>query len=171
MINPSTVSPPAELAAAPAWRTVDFIADLHLNASEPATVAAWQHYLQTTPADAVFILGDLFEIWVGDDVLDGKLDDDINTRAASEMSFESHCAQLLRQAADRLTLFFMPGNRDFLIGTRLMAHCHATLLADPTVLTFGGQRWLLSHGDALCLDDVDYLKFRQQVRQQGAGFR
>ncbi|MCX7258550.1 MAG: UDP-2,3-diacylglucosamine diphosphatase [Polaromonas sp.] len=151
----STTPPLAELAAPPAWRTVDFIADLHLNAGEPATVAAWQHYLQTTPADAVFMLGDLFEVWVGDDALDGTA------------SFERHCAEILRQAADRLALFFMPGNRDFLVGQHLMAHCRATLLADPTVLTFDGQRWLLSHGDALCLDDVDYLKFRQQVRSPG----
>ena len=63
----STVPPLAELAAPPAWRTVDFIADLHLNAGEPATVAAWQHYLQTTPADAVFMLGDLFEVWTEDE--------------------------------------------------------------------------------------------------------
>lgn len=98
------------------------------------------------------MLGDLFEVWVGDDVLD------------SNAPFEQHCAQILRQAADRLALFFMPGNRDFLVGPRCMAHSRTTLLADPTVLTFCGQRWLLSHGDALCLDDVDYLKFRQQVR-------
>ena len=171
----STVPPLAELAAAPAWRTVDFIADLHLNAGEPDTVAAWQHYLQTTPADAVFMLGDLFEVWVGDDALDdGTLAPNGTALAAgsgaampSTASFERHCAEILRQAADRLALFFMPGNRDFLVGPRLMAHCRTTLLADPTVLTFAGQRWLLSHGDALCLDDVDYLKFRQQVRSPG----
>ncbi len=161
MTNLSTVPPLAELAAAPAWRTVDFIADLHLNAGEPATVAAWRHYLQTTPADAVFMLGDLFEVWVGDDALDGGV------ATPGTTSFERHCAETLRQAADRLALFFMPGNRDFLVGQRLMAHCRARLLADPTVLTFCGQRWLLSHGDALCLDDVDYLKFRQQVRSPG----
>jgi UDP-2,3-diacylglucosamine hydrolase len=97
------------------------------------------------------MLGDLFEVWVGDDAL-------------GTASFEQRCAQTLHQAANRLALFFMHGNRDFLVGPALMAHCRATLLADPAVLTFGGQRWLLSHGDALCLDDVDYLKFRQQVR-------
>jgi UDP-2,3-diacylglucosamine hydrolase len=151
----STVPPPAELMAPPAWRTVDFISDLHLNAGEPATFGVWQHYLQTTPADAVFMLGDLFEVWVGDDVL------------GSDASFEHRCAQALRQAADRLDLFFMHGNRDFLVGQRFMDRSRATLLADPTVLTFAGQRWLLTHGDALCLDDVDYLKFRQQVRSPG----
>jgi UDP-2,3-diacylglucosamine hydrolase len=177
----STVLPLAELAAPPAWRTVDFIADLHLNAGEPASVAAWRHYLQTTPADAVFMLGDLFEVWVGDDALDGGMlapsgtalaaggEAAMHDNAATPDSapFEQHCAQVLRQAANRLALFFMPGNRDFLVGQRLMAHCRTTLLADPTVLTFAGQRWLLSHGDALCLDDVDYLKFRQQVRSPG----
>ena len=58
----------------------------------------------------------------------------------------------------------MHGNRDFLVGPAFMDACHATLLDDPTVLTFAGQRWLLSHGDALCLDDTDYMRFRQQVR-------
>ena len=155
MTHLSTVYPLAELTAPPAWYTVDFISDLHLNAGEPATFAAWQHYLQTTPADAVFMLGDLFEVWVGDDVLEAT---------PNGASFEQRCAQTLHQAADRLALFFMHGNRDFLVGPGLMARSCATLLADPAVLTFGGQRWLLSHGDALCLDDTDYLKFRQQVR-------
>lgn len=176
-----TVPPLAELNAPPAWRTVDFIADLHLNAAEPATVAAWQHYLQTTPADAVFMLGDLFEVWVGDDVLDGgtlapngpALTSDGSaatpggTVTPDSAPFEQRCAQALRHAADRLALFFMPGNRDFLVGQRFMERSRTTLLADPTVLSFAGQRWLLSHGDALCLDDTDYLKFRQQVRSPG----
>ena len=65
----TTVPPFEELVAPPHWRTVDFISDLHLQASEPATVAAFQHYLESTPADALFILGDLFEVWVGDDAL------------------------------------------------------------------------------------------------------
>lgn len=156
-----TVPPAAELQAPPAWRTVDFISDLHLQAGEPATFAAWQHYLQTTPADAVFILGDLFEVWVGDDVVGADLNAD---PSAANASFEARCAHALGQAARRLAVFFMHGNRDFLVGPALMAQCHSTLLADPTVLSFAGQRWLLSHGDALCLGDVDYLQFRQQVR-------
>ena len=61
----------SELMASPDWQAVDFISDLHLQASEPDTFNAWQRYMQTTPADAVFILGDLFEVWVGDDVLSG----------------------------------------------------------------------------------------------------
>ena len=150
----------AELTAPPNWRTVDFISDLHLHASEPATFAAWQHYLQSTPADAVFILGDLFEVWVGDDALSYNL-------ASTAASFEDQCAQVLGQAGIRLPLFFMHGNRDFLVGQHLADLCNMTLLTDPTLLVFpssSSQRYLLSHGDALCLDDVDYMQFRQQVR-------
>ena len=154
----STVPRMAELAAPPSWRTVDFISDLHLNADEPATFSAFQRYLQDTPADAVFILGDLFEVWVGDDAVSADF------RAQPQASFENRCASVLAQAASQRALFFMHGNRDFLVGPRLMALCRATLLGDPTVLTFAGQRWLLSHGDALCLDDTDYMQFRQQVR-------
>ncbi|MEO7399579.1 MAG: UDP-2,3-diacylglucosamine diphosphatase [Polaromonas sp.] len=148
----------AELHAPPSWRTVDFISDLHLSADEPATFSAWQHYLQGTPADAVFILGDLFEVWVGDDVVTATAPDE----AAG--SFELRCALTLKAAASRLPLFFMHGNRDFLVGQGLMSFSHASLLDDPTVLSFAGQRWLLSHGDALCLDDVDYMQFRELVR-------
>lgn len=88
----------AELLAPPSWRTVDFISDLHLQASEPATFAAWQHYLESTPADAVFILGDLFEVWVGDDAIGG----DLHSPAAG---FDARCAQVMGEAAGRLALF------------------------------------------------------------------
>ena len=144
----------AELAAPPSWRSVDFIADLHLGADDHATFAAFQRYLETTPADAVFILGDLFEVWVGDD--------SVNSEAAA--TFEGRCAGAMLRAASRLALFFMHGNRDFLIGPAFLALCNATQLRDPTVLTFAGRRWLLSHGDALCTDDTDYMEFRRQVR-------
>lgn len=143
----------AELAAPAAWRTVDFISDIHLQASEAATFTAWQAYMQGTTADAVFILGDLFDVWVGDDAVDGDAS-----------GFDAACAQVLQQAGQRLALFFMHGNRDFLVGPQLMTRCHGTLLGDPTVLDFAGQRWLLSHGDALCLDDLDYMRFRREVR-------
>ncbi|MBA3593938.1 MAG: UDP-2,3-diacylglucosamine diphosphatase [Polaromonas sp.] len=143
----------AELAAPAAWRTVDFISDIHLQAGEPATFAAWQAYMSGTTADAVFILGDLFDVWVGDDALDGDAS-----------GFDAACTQVLQQAGQRLALFFMHGNRDFLAGPSLMARCCSTLLDDPTLLEFAGHRWLLSHGDALCLDDADYMRFRQEVR-------
>lgn len=154
-----------ELNAPPSWRIVDFISDLHLSAAAPATYTAWRHYMESTPADALFILGDLFEVWVGDDCV---RDDAVSAATRpSAASFEDRCARVLGQTARRLALFFMHGNRDFLVGQRLMKICSATLLADPSVLVFKGhhdQRWLLSHGDALCLGDPDYLRFRQQVR-------
>ena len=152
----TTVPLLAEINAPANWRTVDFISDLHLQASEPSTFSAWQHYLQHTPADAVFILGDLFEVWVGDDV--------VNDAAPGVPNFETQCAHVLQLAGRRLALFFMHGNRDFLVGQALMTHCHAQLLHDPCTLVFNQQRWLLSHGDALCLDDVPYQQFRQLVR-------
>ena len=143
--------PTMELTAEPGWQVVDFISDLHLQASEPATFNAWQQYMQTTPADAVIILGDLFEVWVGDDVL-------------PERGFEYQCAQVIRHTAARVPVFFMHGNRDFLVSNGLTTGGTTTLLADPTALTFNHQRWLLSHGDALCIDDTAYMAFRQQVR-------
>jgi UDP-2,3-diacylglucosamine hydrolase len=141
----------AELSAPANWRTVDFISDLHLQASEPATFEAWQRYMAATPADAVFILGDLFEVWVGDDVL-------------ALPGFEAECAAVMHARAQETPVFFMHGNRDFLVGDGLMAAAGTTLMHDPTVLAFNNQRFVLTHGDALCLDDHDYMAFRAQVR-------
>lgn len=115
------------------------------------TFGAWRDYLGATSADAVFILGDLFEAWVGDD-------------AADEPGFEAECAAVLREAAQAMPVFFLHGNRDFLVGGALARATGLTLLADPTVFTFAGRRWLLSHGDALCIADTDYLAFRAKVR-------
>lgn len=153
----STVSPlsRATISAQP-WRTLDFISDLHLQASQSATFAAWQHFMAHSPADALFILGDLFEVWVGDDITDTPGDPD--------SAFALQCQQVLQATSRRLPVYFMHGNRDFLLGEDFAQACGMTLLADPTVLDFDGQRWLLSHGDALCLGDVDYQQFRHQVR-------
>ena len=155
------VSPPSApvLLAPDQWRAIDFISDLHLHAGEPDTMRAWQHYLQTTRADAVFILGDLFDVWVGDDCLL-----DTSDGGPSAFGFEQQCAQSLRTASQRLALFFLHGNRDFLIGNAFAAACCVTLLAEPTVLVFADERYLLSHGDALCLDDTDYMQFRTMAR-------
>jgi UDP-2,3-diacylglucosamine hydrolase len=140
-----------ELLAPSHWRCVDFISDLHLQAADRNTFDAWVGYMQATQADALFILGDLFEVWVGDDALQPG-------------TFEAECAAILRATGERLSLYIMQGNRDFLMGSVLMQTCHASALPDPSVLVFDGQRWLLSHGDALCSDDVDYLAFRKLVR-------
>ncbi|MGE8376482.1 MAG: UDP-2,3-diacylglucosamine diphosphatase, partial [Diaphorobacter nitroreducens] len=79
-------------------------------------------------------------------------------------SFEGTCCALLAQAAHARPLYFMHGNRDFLVGEGFTRHTGIPVLADPTVLTFAGRRWLLSHGDALCLDDVEYQRFRILAR-------
>ncbi|MEP6824145.1 MAG: UDP-2,3-diacylglucosamine diphosphatase [Ramlibacter sp.] len=150
----TAVPPIQELHAPASWRTAEFISDLHLQAGEPATFEAWRCYMQASPADAVFILGDLFEIWVGDD-------------AAAEPGFAADCAAVLQAAARLRPVFFMHGNRDFLVGAGFMQSCGATLLEDPTVLVFAGHRWLLTHGDALCLSDAQYLQFRAVVRAPG----
>lgn len=152
----------AELSAPAGWQAVDFISDLHLQASEPGTFRAFLQYLNTPPhprADALFILGDLFEVWVGDDVLGPA------TPANDEHAFQRGCATALNAHSQRTPVFFLHGNRDFLMGQQALAACGMQGLTDPTVLVFQGQRWLLSHGDALCLDDTDYMRFRAQVRQ------
>ena len=150
----------AKFQALQHWHTVDFISDLHLSESEPATFNAWQRYMRATAADAVFILGDLFEVWVGDDSVRADL-----SSQSSDLNFEERCALVLQAAGKRLNLYFMHGNRDFLIGPQMMTACNAELLADPTVLTFNKQRFLLTHGDMLCLADTQYLAFRDVVRQ------
>lgn len=149
----STLTVPrfAELDAPASWRTVDFISDLHLQSADAATFDAWRRYMDGTRADAVFILGDLFEVWVGDD-------------AALPGSFEARCAEVLKACAAGRAVYFMHGNRDFLVGPGLMASSHTRLLDDPQVLVFEGRRWLLTHGDALCLADTDYIAFRAEVR-------
>jgi UDP-2,3-diacylglucosamine hydrolase len=154
------VPPFAELHALQHWRTVDLISDLHLSESEPATFDAWQRYMNNTNADAVFILGDLFEVWVGDDSIRSRL-----SPQSSDLNFEERCALVLQAAGKRLNLYFMHGNRDFLVGSQMMTVCNATLLSDPSVLTFNQQRYLLTHGDMLCLADTQYLAYRDVVRQ------
>ena len=140
------------LQADAAWRSIDLLSDLHLQADDGATFEAWRHHLQSTTANAVFMLGDLFEVWVGDDA------------AQIPDSFEARCGQVMREAGERLALYFMCGNRDFLVGPGFLDASRLKPLHDPTVLIFAQQRWLLSHGDALCLDDRAYMDFRAEVR-------
>lgn len=149
---PGGAAPPVfyELVAGPHWRAIEFISDLHLGAHTPATFRAFERHLLNTDAQAVLLLGDVFEVWVGDD--------------AAVSGFELRCAQLLQAAARRLHCAFMAGNRDFLLGPGLLQRCGVQELPDPTVLAAFGTRTLLSHGDALCLADVDYQRFRAMVR-------
>jgi len=158
-LSPAAVSAPQVLGALPGffelpippdWQAIDFISDLHLSEAMPLTFDAWAAHLRNTPADAIFMLGDLFEVWVGDDM--------------RRLPFESRCVDVIAEAASRRQLAFMVGNRDFLAGSALLRACGVMALPDPTLLHGWGQRVLLSHGDALCLDDRPYQAFRREVR-------
>lgn len=139
-----------EFAAPTHWAAVDFISDLHLCARMPRTADAFAQHVLNTPADAVFVLGDIFELWVGDD--------------ARNREFEAHCVDIMAEASSRRVLGLMVGNRDFLLGSAMLRDCGAMALPDPTVFICWGQRVLLSHGDALCLGDRPYQAFRDEVR-------
>lgn len=138
-------------------QAVEFIADLHLADDTPATLAALAAHLQATDADVVALLGDIFEVWIGDDSL------------ADPASFEARAiARLVEASRARsrpLTLAMLVGNRDFLFGTQACRAAGLLPLADPTVLIAPwNARLLVAHGDAWCLDDTAYQSFRQQVR-------
>jgi len=140
-----------EIDAAADWRVIEFISDLHLSPQQPMTVAAWADYLEGSQADAIYILGDLFEVWIGDD-------------ARQPGRFEHQTAAVLADAASRRTMGFMAGNRDFLVGAEMLQSCGLAALPDPTLLSAWDHRILLTHGDALCLSDTAYQAFRAQVR-------
>lgn len=125
-----------------------FIADLHLCQEEPAITAGFLHFLQREAphCDALYILGDLFEAWIGDD--------DPNP-------LHQQIARALR--ALPVPVCFIHGNRDFLIGRRFAQACGMTLLPEEQVLTLYGHRLLIMHGDTLCTDDAGYLRFRAKV--------
>jgi UDP-2,3-diacylglucosamine hydrolase len=138
------------LLAPPEWAALDFISDLHLSHQTPLSFTAWQHYLAHTQADAVFILGDLVEAWIGDD--------------ARHTGFEARLAQALTGAARLRPTYLMVGNRDFLIGPELLQACGVQPLADPTTIRAFGRQGLFIHGDQLCLVDTAYQEFRKLVR-------
>jgi UDP-2,3-diacylglucosamine hydrolase len=146
--------------ALPHWQRVDFISDVHLQASEPATAQAWEHYLSHCTADALFILGDLFEVWVGDDILAIPP----NTAPLPGQAFAQECAQALRELSCTTPVYVMHGNRDFLLGAGFAQHTGCNLLDDPCTLEFGSLRYLLTHGDAWCLSDTAYQAFRAKAR-------
>lgn len=143
--------PPLNEWAAPAgWQTIDFISDLHLSPSTPRTFEAWAAHLLHGTADAMLLLGDLFEVWVGDDQ---------RLRA-----FEQRCVEVLAETVRRRHLGFMAGNRDFLVGAAMHEACGWHVLPDPSLIDAWGRRVLLSHGDVLCLADTEYQAFRTLSR-------
>jgi UDP-2,3-diacylglucosamine hydrolase len=138
----------------PARTLALFISDLHLQASHPRTAEAFFGFLagRARHAEALYLLGDIFEYWAGDDDLDTP--------------FNAEVAGSLRRLADAGTkLYWMAGNRDFLAGQGLADAAGLTLLAEPYVATFAGTRVALVHGDAQCTGDTKYMAFRAQVRE------
>jgi len=131
-----------------------FISDLHLDSRTPAITRTFLDFLerQAAGAGALYILGDLFEAWVGDD-------------DHSELS-DQVASALARLSGNGTDIHLMHGNRDFLIGRDYAERCGATLLEDPTVMDCHGQRVALMHGDSLCTRDTEYMQFRQQVRSR-----
>jgi len=129
-----------------------FISDLHLSADHPHSIAAFQRFITTLApqTEALYILGDLFEYWAGDD----DRHDPFHARVVNALN---------NLAAHGTRIYLMHGNRDLLMGDELAQATGATLLDDPTLLDLYGMPTLLSHGDKLCTDDVEYQQFRAQV--------
>jgi len=128
-----------------------FISDCHLDAGRPEITRALVEFLQTRAREAryLYILGDLFEVWLGDD---DPADD-------HQVVIDS-----LHHLAESCEINFMAGNRDFLLGEKFARKVGMTLLAEPCILQLGRSRVVLVHGDSLCIDDHDYQAFRAMVR-------
>ena len=134
-------------------KTTLFISDLHLEPQRPDITQAFLDFLKNTApqAEALYILGDFFNVWIGDD-------------NRTELS------QLVSSALKNLSLqgtsiYLMHGNRDFLMGQAFAVECSAQLISEPYLLESHGQQFLLLHGDSLCTLDQDYMQFRSMVRQ------
>jgi UDP-2,3-diacylglucosamine hydrolase len=130
-----------------------FISDLHLSPDTPAATGTLLHFLRETApaADALYVLGDLFEYWIGDEGL-------------AQPFAQEVAAAFLALANGGVPVYFMHGNRDFLIGERFALASGMKLLNDPTLVDLYGTPTVLMHGDTLCSDDVEYQKFRAMVR-------
>lgn len=135
---------------------IHFISDLHLAPQSPGTTRIFLDYIknQAQSVERLFILGDLFEVWPGDDVINNT--EDIFLRSVV------NALRTVSNAGVKLSL--MHGNRDFLLDKEFAALCGARLLPDPYVLTLPEWQFVLSHGDSLCTDDKEYQSFRAQVR-------
>lgn len=132
--------------------TTFFISDLHLHESRPQITRAFFQFLQTRAkgADKLFILGDFFDAWIGDDD-----DAPLNSEVAAE----------LKKLSDTGTnIFLMHGNRDFLLGEKFAKQAGSQIIPEYRTIDLYGEPTLLLHGDSLCTDDAEYMAFRQQVR-------
>jgi len=134
-----------------------FISDLHLSAERPDANEQFFSFLadEARRAQALYVLGDLFEYWAGDDELQDSAGDPLAREVAAAFKALS---------ADGVRISFMHGNRDFLIAGHFCKAAGASLLADPSVVEINGTRTLLMHGDTLCTDDHDYQAWRRTAR-------
>ncbi|MCX8145893.1 MAG: UDP-2,3-diacylglucosamine diphosphatase [Azovibrio sp.] len=132
---------------------IHFISDLHLSPRTPGAARIFRRFLAdiARPGNSLYILGDCFETWVGDDDMDAPGHRDI-------------VAALAEASAAGLAIFLLHGNRDFLLGPDFALATGLTLLPDPYVLSTPEWQFVLSHGDALCTDDISYQHFRAQTR-------
>jgi len=132
--------------------TTLFISDLHLDASRPHITRLFVDFVRddAVHAKALYILGDLFEAWIGDDA-----EDETGAQVADALA-ELH--------GRGVPCFYIHGNRDFLLGDAWARRARVTLLPDPSVIEIEGERVLLMHGDTLCTDDAPYQAFRAQSR-------
>ncbi|MES2129949.1 MAG: UDP-2,3-diacylglucosamine diphosphatase [Pseudomonadota bacterium] len=138
----------------PARTLALFISDLHLQPSHPRTCAAFLTFLEerAKAAQSLYLLGDIFEYWAGDDDLADP--------------FHHTIVQALRAVSDAgVAVYWMAGNRDFLVGAEFAAAAGLSLLDEPHTVDIGGQRLTLVHGDAQCTGDIKYMEFRAMVRQ------
>lgn len=135
----------------PAFQRAVLISDLHLCESRPDILRAFYAFLdEVAPRyEALFVLGDFFEYWVGDDAV---------------TAFHRDIAERLKALSARTSVFLMVGNRDFALGTGFAAQCGASLLEDPFRIRLGSHHWRLSHGDTLCTDDKAYQRYRRVIR-------
>ncbi|MCI3204702.1 UDP-2,3-diacylglucosamine diphosphatase [Pandoraea capi] len=143
-----------------------FISDLHLSPALPRTVQVFEDFLRGPAREAsiLFILGDLFEYWIGDDMLDADRAHDARAEGAAEplgVFARRMTAAMAALSASGVPIAVMRGNRDFLLGRRFAQAAGAVMLDDPCVFSFLGQALVLSHGDQLCTDDVGYQRFRR----------
>jgi len=145
--------PHASVHAARPETVALFISDLHLQPESPATRDLFLHFLERHAAHArqLYLLGDLFEYWAGDDDIDTPF-------------FAAIVRALAGVSRLGVRIFWIAGNRDFLVGEDFARAAGMTLLPDPHLTTLAGVRVLLTHGDAQCTDDLEYQAFRRQVR-------
>lgn len=128
-----------------------FISDLHLSAQREDITACFLRFMQqeAVQAEALYILGDLFEVWIGDD--------DIS-------EFSNTIADAIKRVSEKMPVYFIHGNRDFAIGKDFAKRSGMQLLPEQAVIDLYGRKTLISHGDELCTRDVEYMKFRKKAR-------